>query len=94
MTTVKTIDASAITSLMAAELNKLTLSTIEQRPNAKILNLEEVDLDTIKAYLRTKGSQEWARRSIASEDSMEQTADWFKRELDKLYAFVCIRSIG
>lgn len=88
--TINRIDPSAITSIMTIQINSAILSAIEKKPNSKILNLESLSLDVIKAYIRAKGSSEWARRSVANDKSLEETANWFKAEIDKLYAFMCL----
>jgi hypothetical protein len=68
-------------------INKAIVSRVAEQPLVPLLNLEDITVESIKAFLGTKHTSTWSVFSIGSEDSMEKAAEWFKRELDLLYAF-------
>jgi hypothetical protein len=83
-----------INSTIANVVNRTILKQIAERPNSRLLNLEEIDCDTIEQWLRTKRTTIWSNYSISSRDSLEEAAEWFKGELDSLYRHYYLHGEG
>lgn len=71
---------------IARTINKQVLIDLTLTPTARLINVDKVDNEVIKDWLRSKQSSTWAIYSISSEDSLEKAATWFKGELDKFVA--------
>lgn len=69
-------------------INKAILSRVAEKPNTMLLNLEDVNLEVIKAFLQSKRSSTWSIWSIGSDDTLEKAASWFQREINLLYTFL------
>lgn len=79
-------DTDVITNLseeIARTINKQVLIDLTLTPTTRLINVDKVDNEVIKDWLRSKQSSTWAIYSISSEDSLEKAASWFKSELDK-----------
>lgn len=74
-----------INTAIATIVNRNILKQVAEKPNSRLLNLEETTNDTIKDWLKQKHSSTWAVFSISSEDSLEKAARWFQDQLDSFY---------
>lgn len=79
---------SNLSEEIARTINKQVLIDLTLTPTARLINVDKVDNEVIKDWLRSKQSITWAIYSISSDDSLEKAATWFKSELDKFVAHI------
>lgn len=72
---------------ITTQINKAILHQVAVQPMTPLMNLEDITGEVIKDFLRSKHTATWSIFSIGSEDSLEKATEWFKRELNMLYAF-------
>lgn len=82
------INVNDITDTMVFEINKAIMKKVAQKPNLKLLNLEDVTVENIASWLETFHSVEWGRFSVKDYDDKIKVADWFRRNLYEFYAYL------